>query len=106
MIFEDPNLTFPDPLPVMTDATTKEYLPSLRTPPSKYSRHVRYTLYEFPALLDSSSISSSGWTQIATTILNNYALFDGFVVLHGTDSLAYTSSALSFMCTHLGKPII
>jgi len=90
----------------MTSETTKEYLPSLRTPPSTYSRHVRYTLYEFPTLLDSSSISSAGWTQIATTIQNNYALFDGFVVLHGTDSLAYTSSALSFMCSHLGKPII
>ena len=95
-----------DNLPVMTSPTTKEYLPSLRTPPSTYSRHVRYTLYEFPTLLDSSSISSAGWTQIATTIQNNYALFDGFVVLHGTDSLAYTSSALSFMCSHLGKPII
>lgn len=95
-----------DPLPVMTDATTKEYLRSLRTPPSTYSSHIRYTLYEFPELLDSSSISSAGWTQIATTIQNNYSLFDGFVILHGTDSLAYTSSALSFMCAHLGKPII
>ncbi|KAH8649674.1 60 kDa lysophospholipase-like protein [Tricladium varicosporioides] len=95
-----------EPLPVMTDASTKEYLPSLRTPPSTYSRHVRYTLYEFPILLDSSSISSKGWTQIATTIQNNYSLFDGFVVLHGTDSLAYTSSALSFMLSHLGKPCI
>lgn len=90
----------------MTSTTTKEYLPSLRTPPSTYSRHVRYTLYEFPILLDSSSISSEGWTQIATTIQNNYSLFDGFVVLHGTDSLAYTSSALSFMLSHLGKPVI
>jgi len=97
---------FSDPLPVMTDATTKEYLPSLRTPPSTYSRHVRYTLYEFPILLDSSSISSAGWSQIANTIQNNYALYDGFVVLHGTDSLAYTSSALSFMLAHLGKPVI
>lgn len=95
-----------DPLPVMTDASTKEYIPSLRTPPSTYSNHIRYTLYEFPELLDSSSISSAGWTQIATTIQNNYCLFDGFVILHGTDSLAYTSSALSFMCAHLGKPII
>lgn len=95
-----------DPLPVMTDASTKEYLPSLRTPPSTYSNHIRYSVYEFPELLDSSSISSAGWTQIATTIQNNYFLFDGFVVLHGTDSLAYTSSALSFMCAHLGKPII
>lgn len=96
----------PEPLPVMKDAHTKEYLPSLRTPPSTYSRHVRYTLFEFPVLLDSSSISSAGWTQIATTIQNNYSLFDGFVVLHGTDSLAYTSSALSFMLSHLGKPVI
>jgi lysophospholipase len=95
-----------EPLPVMTSSTTQEFLPSLRTPPSKYSRHVRYTLYEFPTLLDSSSISSAGWSQIATTIQNNYHLFDGFVVLHGTDSLAYTASALSFMCAHLGKPII
>lgn len=90
----------------MTDASTKQFLPSLRTPPSTYSRHVRYTLYEFPTLFDSSSISSAGWTQIATSIQNNYSLFDGFVVLHGTDSLAYTSSALSFMLSHLGKPII
>lgn len=90
----------------MTSATTKEYLPSLRTPPSAYSNHIRYCVYEFPELLDSSSISSAGWTQIATTIQNNYCNFDGFVVLHGTDSLAYTSSALSFMCAHLGKPII
>ncbi|KAL3426527.1 asparaginase [Phlyctema vagabunda] len=96
----------PEPLPVMTSATTKELLPSLRTPPSAYSRHVRYTLYEFPTLLDSSSISSAGWTQIALTVLNNYSLFDGFVILHGTDSLAYTSSALSFMLSHLGKPVV
>jgi len=96
----------PAELPVMVDAHTRKYLPSLRTPPSSYSRHVRYTLLEFPVLLDSSSISSDGWTQIATTIQHNYSLFDGFIVLHGTDSLAYTSSALSFMLSHLGKPII
>jgi lysophospholipase len=90
----------------MINGSVKELLPSLRTPPSTYSRHVRYTLYEFPVLLDSSSISSAGWTQIATTIQNNYALFDGFIVLHGTDSLAYTSSALSFMLSNLGKPVI
>lgn len=90
----------------MIDTTTRVFLPSLRTPLSRYSRHVRYTLYEFPILLDSSSISSAGWSQIALTIQNNYHLFDAFLVLHGTDSLAYTSSALSFMCSHLGKPII
>jgi 60kDa lysophospholipase len=65
-----------------------------------------YTVLEFDELLDSSSIDSTGWGQIAETIFRNYTLFDGFVVLHGTDSLAYTCSALSFMLQNLGKPII
>jgi 60kDa lysophospholipase len=63
-------------------------LDSLRTPPSSYSRHVRYGILEFSPLLDSSSISSVGWTEVALTVKENYHLFDGFVVLHGTDSLA------------------
>lgn len=81
-------------------------LKSLRTPPSRYGKHVRFSVLEFNHLLDSSSIDSKGWTQIANTIYKNYTLFDGFVVLHGTDSLAYTSSALSFMLSNLGKPVI
>ncbi|KAL2135394.1 hypothetical protein VTI74DRAFT_8627 [Chaetomium olivicolor] len=81
-------------------------LDSLRTPPSAYSRHIRYGILEFQPLLDSSSISSMGWTEIAMTIKENYHIFDGFVVLHGTDSLAYTASALSFMMSDLGKPVI
>ncbi|KAK5656288.1 hypothetical protein OQA88_4668 [Cercophora sp. LCS_1] len=85
---------------------TKLMLDSLRTPPSAYSRHIRYGILEFQPLLDSSSISSMGWTEIALTIKENYKLFDGFVVLHGTDSLAYTASALSFMMSDLGKPVI
>lgn len=85
---------------------TKTSLDSLRTPPSAYSRHIRYGILEFQPLLDSSSISSIGWTEIALTIKENYHLFDGFVVLHGTDSLAYTASALSFMMSDLGKPVI
>ncbi|KAM7219971.1 Asparaginase domain containing protein [Rhypophila decipiens] len=85
---------------------TKVSLESLRTPPTAYSRHIRYGILEFQPLLDSSSISSMGWTEIALTIKENYHLFDGFVVLHGTDSLAYTASALSFMMSDLGKPVI
>ncbi|KAK4453202.1 asparaginase-domain-containing protein [Podospora aff. communis PSN243] len=81
-------------------------LDTLRTPPSAYSRHIRYGILEFSPLLDSSSISSMGWTEIALAIKENYQLFDGFVVLHGTDSLAYTASALSFMMSDLGKPVI
>ncbi|EXJ93520.1 L-asparaginase [Capronia coronata CBS 617.96] len=67
---------------------------------------LKYAVLEYETLLDSSSIDSKGWDQIASTIFRNYKLFDGFVVLHGTDSLAYTCSALSFMLQNLGKPII
>ncbi|GAW16845.1 hypothetical protein EKO27_g10228 [Xylaria grammica] len=81
-------------------------IPSLRTPPSSYARHIRYSAIEFSPLLDSSSISSEGWAQIASAVRANYHLFDGFVVLHGTDSLAYSASALSFMLSDLGKPVI
>jgi lysophospholipase len=84
----------------------KVNLRSLRTPPSAYSRHTRYSILEFHPLLDSSSISSLGWTEIAMAVKENYHLFDGFVVLHGTDSLAYSASALSFMMSDLGKPVI
>ncbi|OQD74322.1 hypothetical protein PENDEC_c011G02634 [Penicillium decumbens] len=80
--------------------------PSLRTPVTTYGRQVRYTVFEFEELLDSSSIDAKGWTQIAETIFQNYTLYDGFVVLHGTDSLAYTCSALSFMLQNLGKPVV
>ncbi|KAI1391354.1 asparaginase-domain-containing protein [Hypoxylon trugodes] len=93
------------PLSVVKDGV-KVTIDSLRTPPSSYSRHIRYGALEFLPLLDSSSISSFGWTQIATTIKENYHLFDGFVVLHGTDSLSYSASALSFMLEDLGKPVI
>ena len=79
---------------------------SLRTPETAYGRQVRYTVFEFEELLDSSSIDAKGWAAIARTIYRNYTLFDGFVVLHGTDSLAYTCSALSFMLQSLGKPVI
>ncbi|PYI07956.1 lysophospholipase [Aspergillus sclerotiicarbonarius CBS 121057] len=79
---------------------------SLRTPQTAYGRRVRYTVFEFEELLDSSSIDAKGWAEIARTVERNYTLFDGFVVLHGTDSLAYTCSALSFMLQNLGKPVI
>ncbi|EED17732.1 lysophospholipase, putative [Talaromyces stipitatus ATCC 10500] len=91
---------------VVNAAGEKRKYASLRTPPSLYDRQVRYTVFEFEELLDSSSIDSKGWAEIAQTIYNNYTLFDAFVVLHGTDSLAYTCSALSFMLQNLGKPVI
>lgn len=91
---------------VSSDAGEVKPHSSLRTPLTAYGRRVRYTVFEFDELLDSSSIDAKGWAEIARTVEQNYTLFDGFVVLHGTDSLAYTCSALSFMLKNLGKPVI
>ncbi|KAI9750828.1 MAG: hypothetical protein M4579_006290 [Chaenotheca gracillima] len=96
----------PEPLEVMYTDTELRSLRSLRTPVSVYERQVRYAVLEFEELLDSSSIDANGWAEIAQAIYRNYQLFDAFVVLHGTDSLAYTCSALSFMLQNLGKPVI
>ncbi len=60
----------------------------------------------FNPALDSSNITPEIWVKIATTINENYEQFDGFVVLHGTDTMAYTASALSFIFENLGKPVI
>ncbi|GAB1416806.1 asparaginase [Paludibacter sp.] len=57
-------------------------------------------------LVDSSDVSPKLWKRIALTIEHNYELYDGFVVLHGTDTMSYTASALSFMLTELRKPVI
>jgi lysophospholipase len=51
-------------------------------------------------------MSIDDWVQIAKDVQDSYEVFDGFVILHGTDTLAYTASALSFMLEHLGKPVI
>ncbi|MBR6844505.1 MAG: type I asparaginase [Bacteroidales bacterium] len=57
-------------------------------------------------IIDSSNMSPSMWADIADIIEHRYNDYDGFVVLHGTDTMAYTASALSFMFKNLGKPII
>ena len=56
--------------------------------------------------IDSSNMNPEKWIQLATIIEENYTSFDGFVVLHGSDTMSYTASALSFMMEHLAKPII
>jgi L-asparaginase len=60
----------------------------------------------FDPVKDSSNVEPSVWIRIADIIEENYTGFDGFVVLHGTDTMAYTASALSFMLENLGKPVI
>ena len=62
--------------------------------------------YEFPKPLDSSDMNPQHWGEIARVIERYYNEFDGFVVLHGTDTMAYTASALSYMLENLNKPVI
>ena len=60
--------------------------------------------FEYP--IDSSDISPQHWVKLCKIIEENYNIYDGFVVLHGSDTMAYTASALSFMIENLTKPII
>lgn len=65
-----------------------------------------YDLYEYDPLLDSSNMTPHDWLKIAQDIASRYDDHDGFVVLHGTDTMAYTASALPFMLEGLCKPVI
>lgn len=65
-----------------------------------------YQIKEYQPLLDSSNMTVSDWNRIANDIAAEYQNFDGFVVFHGTDTMAYTASALSFMLENLAKPVI
>ena len=65
-----------------------------------------FTLQEYPNLIDSSDMSPRDWQCIANDIQDKYDAYDGFIILHGTDTMAYTASALSFMLENLSKPVI
>lgn len=93
------------------------------------TKRILYTIYEYEPLLDSSNMTMDDWINIAKDLRvisllfsfrvsdssnlfvcfvfqRSYELFDGFVILHGTDTLAYTACALSFMLENLGKTVI
>jgi len=61
---------------------------------------------QFNPPIDSSDMSPRLWTDLAHIVANNYNRYDGFVILHGTDTMAYTASALSYMFENLTKPVI
>jgi L-asparaginase len=77
-----------------------EHLPTLR------NLSLELTVISFNNPIDSSNISPEHWQTIAKIIFENYKTNDGFVVLHGTDTMAFTASALSFMLSGLTKPVI
>lgn len=65
-----------------------------------------FTIHEYAPLIDSSDMCPDDWQRIADDIAANYQKYDGFVILHGTDTMAFTASALSFMLKDLAKPVI
>ena len=62
--------------------------------------------YQFTPPIDSSDMEPSLWSKLVKIIEKNYNKYDGFVILHGTDTMAFTASALSFMLEDLSKPVI
>lgn len=77
-----------------------EHIPALN--------YLQYNIdfYTFDSLIDSSNMHPEFWIHLAEVIEKNYENYDGFVVLHGSDTMAYTASALSFMLENLNKPVI
>ena len=65
-----------------------------------------FTIQEYVPLMDSSDMTPEDWQHIADDIQAHYDDYDGFVILHGTDTMAFTASALSFMLENLSKPVI
>ncbi|NXC43198.1 LPP60 lysophospholipase, partial [Penelope pileata] len=79
---------------------------TLVLPVSKQNKRIFYTILELSPLLDSSNMTPEDWAKIARKLEEHYEQYDGFVILHGTDTMAYTASALSFMCENLGKTVV
>jgi L-asparaginase len=75
-------------------------------PAFQHAELPHFTIHEYDPLLDSTNMSPADWSKIAGDICAHYDDYDGFVVLHGTDTMAYTSSALAFMLQGVAKPVI
>jgi L-asparaginase len=67
---------------------------------------IEFTYKSFEHVIDSSEFNPNHWAQILKTLYENYDSFDGFIIIHGTDTMAYTASALSFALQNLGKPVV
>ncbi|MGE0706365.1 MAG: asparaginase [Vicinamibacterales bacterium] len=72
----------------------------------KLQKHIDIEAYSFANPLDSCNIGPAEWAEMATAIVKHYDACEGFVILHGTDTMVYTAAALSFMLRNLGKPVV
>ena len=80
--------------------TFKAYMPEL------FAGDVHVDIQAFSPLLDSSNVTPECWVKMGQMIYDHYDAYDGFVVLHGTDTMSYSASALSFMLENLNKPVV
>lgn len=80
--------------------TFKAYMPEL------FAGEIQVDIEAFTPLIDSSDIGPQIWEQVARMVVSHYDEYDGFVVLHGTDTMSYSASALSFMLENLSKPVV
>jgi len=88
--------------PQLHDATQ----PRFTTRPSRRGRRIHYDIESYDEPLDSANLDLSHWARFAQDIAKVYDDYDAFVIVHGTDTMAYTASALSFMLGGLDKPVI
>lgn len=80
--------------------TFKAFVPEL------FAGDIHVEMLAFDPLLDSSDLNPANWRMMARMVKEQYDAYDGFVVLHGTDTMAYSASALSFMFDNLCKPVV
>lgn len=99
-----------DPASPLTPQNWKQlqrFMPAIK--PNGYfskTKNIEFEYHSFSQLLDSSQFNIGHWQQMATEIERRYNDFDGFIIIHGTDTMAYTASALSFVFENLTKPIV
>jgi len=74
--------------------------------PNLTNMNVAITVISFPEPIDSSNVNMHHWVDMAYIIYENYDSYDGFVILHGTDTMAYSASMLSYMLRGLSKPVV
>ena len=80
--------------------TFKAYMPEC------FAGTIKVEIEAFSPLLDSSDVNPAGWLHMAQMVYDHYEEYDGFVILHGTDTMSYSASALSFMLENLSKPVV
>jgi L-asparaginase len=96
---------------MMSDPTTKVLKPInfeqiMDNVPELEKLNCKIKVHSFEEIIDSSNMNPAIWSQLAGLIEANYDTVDGFVILHGSDTMAFTASALSFMLQNLAKPVI